>query len=118
MNLKFGAIWHFSRGKRSRICMPGIREVVKEVPVEKIVIDTVYIDKIIEKAITKRESFVIENVRFKFDKDELTPEAESILDNVAKTLNKFPEEKFEILGHTDNIGSDSYNMDLSERESQ
>jgi outer membrane protein OmpA-like peptidoglycan-associated protein/opacity protein-like surface antigen len=116
MNLKLGAIWYFSRGDRSTICEPyGIREVIKEIPVEKLVIDTVYVDKIIEKAITKRESFVLENVKFKFDKDELTEESKIILNNVAKTLNKFPDQKIEILGHTDNIGTDEYNMDLSER---
>ncbi|MBK8943812.1 MAG: OmpA family protein [Ignavibacteriae bacterium] len=116
MNLKLGAVWYFDRGERSRICEPfSIREVIREVPVEKIVVDTVYIDKVIEKAVTKRESFVLENVKFKFDKDELTEESKAILNNVANTLNRFPDEKIEILGHTDNIGSDEYNLDLSER---
>ena len=111
-----GAIWYFSRGERSQICEPfGIREVevIKEIPVE--VVDTVYVDKIIERAVQKREAFVLENVRFKFDKDILTLESKSILDRVAAVLNKFPDEKIEILGHTDNIGDDLYNMDLSER---
>ncbi len=118
MNLSLGATWYFSRGKRSKICEPfGIREVITEVPVEieKVIIDTVYVDKIIEKAVVKRESFIIENVRFKFDQDILTKEAELILKNVANVLNKYPEEKFEILGHTDSWGSDKYNMGLSER---
>ncbi|MBK7105784.1 MAG: OmpA family protein [Ignavibacteriae bacterium] len=119
MNLKLGAVWYFDRGERSRICEPfSIREVIREVPVEKIVVDTVYIDKVIEKAVTKRESFVLENVKFKFDKDELTEESKAILNNVANTLNRFPEEKIEILGHTDNIGTDEYNMDLSERRAK
>ncbi|MCB9247129.1 MAG: OmpA family protein [Ignavibacteriales bacterium] len=119
MNLKVGAIWYFSRGEKSKICSPpapGIREVIKEVTIEKV--DTVYVDKIVEKAVIERESFVLENVRFKFDKDELTPEAQSILTNVAKTLNRYPDQLFEILGHTDNIGSDEYNMDLSERRAK
>ncbi|MBI1933584.1 MAG: OmpA family protein [Ignavibacteriales bacterium] len=116
MNLKVGIVWYFDRGERSRICEPfGIREVIKEVPVEKLVVDTVYIEKIVEKAVTKRESFVLENVKFKFDKDELTEESKAILNNVAVTLNKFPDEKIEILGHTDSIGTDEYNLDLSER---
>lgn len=116
MNLKFGVSWYFWRSKKSKICEPfSIKEVIREVPVEKLVIDTVYVDKVVEKAITKRESFVLENVRFKFDSDELTPLAKVTLDNVANTLNKYPDQKIEILGHTDNIGTDEYNLDLSKR---
>lgn len=118
MNLKIGASWYFSRGEKSKICEPfSIREVIREVPVvvEKIIIDTVYIDNIIEKAVVKKESFILENVKFKFDKDVLTKEAELILQNVARVMNKYPDVKFEILGHTDNWGSDQYNLDLSER---
>ena len=60
-NLNLGVSWYFWRGKRSKICEPfSIREVIKEIPVEKIVIDTVYIDNIIEKAVIKRESFVFD----------------------------------------------------------
>jgi outer membrane protein OmpA-like peptidoglycan-associated protein len=122
MNLKLGASWYFWRGEKSKICEPmvSIREVIKEVPVEveTVLIDTVYIDKVIEKAIVKRESFVLENVRFKFDEDVLTNESEIILKNVARVLKKYPEEKIEIVGHTDNWGSDEYNLDLSERRAK
>lgn len=117
-NLSLGATWYFSRGERSKICEPfSIREVFTEVPVivEKVIIDTVYVDNIIEKAIIKRESFVLENIRFKFDQDILTNEAEITLANVANVLKKYPDEKIEILGHTDNWGSDEYNLELSER---
>ena len=121
LDLKIGASWYFWRGERSKICDAfSIREVITEVPVEveKIVIDTVYIDNIIEKAVVKRESFVIEKVKFKFDQDLLTKEAELILNNVALVMNKYPEEKFEILGHTDSWGSDLYNLNLSERRAK
>ncbi len=119
-NLKLGAVWYFSRGERSKICEPyGIREIIREVPVEveveKIIIDTVYVKDAIVDAVQQERAFVLENVRFKFDKDLLTEEAKIILSNAAKVLNEYPEYKFEILGHTDNIGSDEYNMKLSER---
>ncbi len=58
---------------------------------------------------------MLENVRFRFDQDILTKQSEIILQNVARVLKKYPDEKIEILGHTDNWGSDDYNMDLSER---
>jgi len=119
MNLSAGVNWYFSRGEKSNICEPiiGIKEIIKEVPVEveKIIVDTVYVDNIIERAIIKREPFVLEKVKFKFDEDILTREAEIILDNVAKVLKKYPEEEIGIVGHTDNFGTDKYNMDLSKR---
>ena len=121
LDLKIGASWYFWRGERSKICDAfSIREVIKEVPieVEKIVIDTVYIDNIVEKAVIKRQSFVIDRVRFKFDQDILTKEAEMILDNIADVFNRYPKEKFEVLGHTDSWGSDAYNLDLSERRAK
>lgn len=117
-NLSIGAYWYFWQGEKSKICEPfSIREVIKKVPVEveKVVVDTVYIDNIIERAVVKRESFVLQDVRFRFDQDILTRQSELILQNVARVLNKYPEEKIEILGHTDSWGSDEYNMDLSER---
>lgn len=116
--LSVGATWYFSRGERSKICEPfSIREVIKEVPVEveKIVIDTVYVKDAIVGAVRRQKAFVLENIRFKFDKDLLTDKAKIILANAAKVLNEYPEYDFEILGHTDNIGSDEYNMNLSER---
>lgn len=118
ITLDVGATWYFARGDRSHICEPyGIREIIREVPVEieKIVIDTVYIRDAIVGAVQQQKSFVLENVRFKFDKDVLTNEARIILSRVASVLKDYPDEKIEILGHTDNIGDDQYNMDLSER---
>ncbi|MCW8848789.1 MAG: OmpA family protein [Melioribacteraceae bacterium] len=48
----------------------------------------------------------------------MTKEAEMVLDNIADVLNRYPEEKFEVLGHTDSWGSDAYNLDLSERRAK
>jgi outer membrane protein OmpA-like peptidoglycan-associated protein len=118
MNLSIGASWYFWRGEKSKICDPfTIREVITEipVPVEKIIIDTDYIDNIIEKAVIEKQPFVLEKIKFKFDQDILTNEATLILQNVAKVLNIYPDEKFEIIGHTDSWGSDEYNLDLSKR---
>ncbi len=65
MNLKLGASWYFWRGERSKICEPfSIREVVKEIPVEKIIIDTVYIDNIIEKAVVKKRIICVRKCTF------------------------------------------------------
>ncbi len=118
MTADLGVRWYFSRGDTSRICNAGgIREVeiIKEVPVERIIKDTVIVEKIVENGVRNKEAFVLDNIRFKFDQDKLTEESKLILDRVANVLKKFPNEKIEILGHTDNIGDDLYNMNLSER---
>ena len=52
---------------------------------------------------------------FDFDSDALTPQARENLDALAASLNKYPQSDLMIVGHTDNVGSDSYNMDLSNR---
>jgi outer membrane protein OmpA-like peptidoglycan-associated protein len=55
------------------------------------------------------------NVTFAFDSATLTPQAQSALDSVAKILNQYPDSTINVTGHTDDVGSDSYNQVLSER---
>jgi len=59
--------------------------------------------------------FVLKGVKFEFDSDRLTEEAQTILVDVAGTLKAYPDIKVELEGHTDNIGTDAYNLGLSER---
>jgi outer membrane protein OmpA-like peptidoglycan-associated protein len=54
-----------------------------------------------------------EKVRFGFDKAELSDEARAALDEFATRLRAEDENVFvEIQGHTDTIGSESYNLEL------
>jgi outer membrane protein OmpA-like peptidoglycan-associated protein len=52
---------------------------------------------------------------FSFDEDTLRPEAESKLRQVAKLLRLDPSVKVLLEGHSDTIGGDQYNQELSER---
>lgn len=52
---------------------------------------------------------------FDFDSDVIRGTARHNLDELARSLEKYNETNLLIVGHTDAIGSDSYNMDLSER---
>ncbi len=64
------------------------------------------------------EGIVVEfnsKILFAFDKSELSDGAKGNLDNLVTILNKYPETNIEIQGHTDNVGADQYNKDLSER---
>jgi len=54
------------------------------------------------------------DVLFDFDEADLRPEAEPVLMELAETLYRFPQAQIQILGHTDSIGSDTYNLRLSQ----
>jgi outer membrane protein OmpA-like peptidoglycan-associated protein len=54
---------------------------------------------------------------FDFDSDVLRSEARTNLRSLATSLDKYPGTDLLIVGHTDNVGTDSYNQALSERRS-
>ncbi len=60
-------------------------------------------------------NFILKGVKFEFDSDRLTDAAKQILNEVAATLQAYPNVDVELEGHTDSMGSDTYNLGLSER---
>ncbi len=58
------------------------------------------------------------DVLFNFDKATLKRDVEFNLVKVATILNQFSEMKIAVEGHTDNIGTAEYNLDLSQRRAQ
>ncbi|MBS0193472.1 MAG: OmpA family protein [Proteobacteria bacterium] len=60
----------------------------------------------------------LRGVNFDFDKSKLRPDAVSILNEAVTVLKKYPQLRVEVAGHTDSIGSDAYNMKLSERRAK
>ncbi len=64
------------------------------------------------------EGIVIEfrdKVLFDYDRSDLSGTARTNLEKLATVLNKYPDTNIEILGHTDDRGTDAYNQRLSER---
>ncbi|QOW19981.1 OmpA family protein [Lysobacter ciconiae] len=57
----------------------------------------------------------LRGVNFEFDKSNLRPDAVSVLNEAAQILQRYPELRVEVAGHTDSKGSDAYNQALSER---
>src|SRR6185436_11314281 len=55
------------------------------------------------------------SIHFDFDRSQITAEAKKLLDSVFKTRGNLQNEKLEIHGHCDHIGSDQYNDALSGR---
>ena len=63
-----------------------------------------------------KQIIVNDDILFDFDKSDIKPESEAVLDEVAqkmKTMENYKEIVVE--GHTDSIGPDAYNLDLSRR---
>lgn len=58
------------------------------------------------------------DILFDFDKATLRRDTEFNLVKVATILNQFPEMNIQIEGHTDDVGTPEYNLDLSRRRAQ
>jgi len=67
---------------------------------------------------TLAEKYALEHVNFEFDSAKLTGDSTASLDDAVLILKRHSDLKVEVAGHTDSIGSDSYNMDLSKRRAQ
>ncbi|MDD2155747.1 OmpA family protein [Glaesserella parasuis] len=52
---------------------------------------------------------------FDFDKDILTTKGREVVDDVAEQLKSSGAEKVKLVGYTDRLGSEEYNLDLSQR---
>jgi outer membrane protein OmpA-like peptidoglycan-associated protein len=53
-------------------------------------------------------------ITFAFDRYDLQPQFRPTLDKVAEVLGDYPQTMIDIYGHTDSVGSDAYNQNLSE----
>jgi outer membrane protein OmpA-like peptidoglycan-associated protein len=54
-------------------------------------------------------------VSFDFNRDDIKSAFRPTLDKLGTVINKYDRTVVHIVGHTDSVGSDAYNMDLSER---
>ena len=60
-----------------------------------------------------------DKVYFALNKAEILPRSDNLLDQIAKTLERHPWiKKVRIEGHTDDVGKDAYNLDLSNRRAR
>ncbi len=59
------------------------------------------------------EKIVLVGIYFDFNSAVIKPESYPVLDDAARVLKARPKMRVEISGHTDSIGSDSYNQKLS-----
>lgn len=57
----------------------------------------------------------LRGVNFEFDRSTLDGQSTAVLDEAVSILQRYPDLRVEVAGHTDSIGSESYNQGLSER---
>ena len=69
----------------------------------------------IESKLAANEAVDVYGIYFAFGSDRLRPESDRVLQEVADLLKKQAGWKLQIDGHTDNIGGDAANLDLSRR---
>ena len=55
------------------------------------------------------------DVTFEYNKDTIDPKFYTVLNDVAKVLVDYPSTYVDVFGHADSVGSDEYNLGLSQR---
>lgn len=61
---------------------------------------------------------IASEVSFDFDSADLKPAFTPTLNKVADILQRYPKTVIHVVGHTDSVGSESYNQRLSEQRAQ
>ncbi len=56
-----------------------------------------------------------ESITFETDSTYVRPSVQTTLTKLANNLNEYPNTTVDVVGHTDNVGAESYNQDLSAR---
>jgi len=67
-----------------------------------------YYDRVMEDG-----KIVATGIRFDTGKSTLKPESMGVINEIYELMEKYPELKFSVEGHTDNVGDDASNMTLS-----
>jgi outer membrane protein OmpA-like peptidoglycan-associated protein len=72
----------------------------------------------LEHALANREPFEMWGVYFEFASAQLQPESNTVLDQVAAVLQRHPDWRLRIEGHTDDVGNESGNLRLSRERAE
>lgn len=104
--IQFGITHYFGHAKKKAV-IPPVKPPVEVKEVEPPVV--------VQPPVEPPRKIVLKGVNFDFDKDTLQSQSYPVLNNVADMANQNPQWDFVLVGHTDSMGSDEYNMDLSLR---
>ena len=70
------------------------------------------------QTIVTPEAITLQQIYFEFDKSNITREGAFELDKLVQVMKQNPQMVIMVKGHTDNRGSDQYNMNLSDRRAR
>jgi outer membrane protein OmpA-like peptidoglycan-associated protein len=68
-----------------------------------------------EEQLKEKKKVDVYGIYFDFASDHLKPESTPVLEEIAGVLKDNPDWNLTVNGHTDNVGGDPYNLDLSKR---
>ncbi|MCK4747883.1 MAG: OmpA family protein, partial [Bacteroidales bacterium] len=85
---------------------------------EEASLDTTATKRIVPGPVEADEYFILNSLMFDFDSDSLSENAKKEADRVYEVLRKNPGLELELTGHTDAVGSDEYNLRLSNHRAQ
>ena len=71
--------------------------------------------KALETALGQDKKVDIYSIYFSFNSDKLRDESQPTLKDIAEVMRRHPDWKLQVNGHTDAIGGDQFNLDLSKR---
>jgi outer membrane protein OmpA-like peptidoglycan-associated protein len=74
--------------------------------------------KSLERSLAQDKHALVYGIYFKFNRADIRPVSEPVLKEIAAILKNNPDWKLAIVGHTDNVGRDAANLDLSRRRAQ
>jgi outer membrane protein OmpA-like peptidoglycan-associated protein len=71
----------------------------------------------LEQQLAETKRATVYGIYFDTASAHIRPESEAVLQEIADILHKNPTWNLQVEGHTDNIGGDSYNLELSKQRS-
>jgi len=103
----------FKRDSLIRFLVKGGEEPGQETYVSMIRLAESEVD-VLYDALTARGRWVTQGILFEINKSDLKPESRPVLKEIAATMQKYPDLKILIEGHTDNTGTAAGNLTLSD----
>jgi OmpA-OmpF porin, OOP family len=97
-----------------------VKDIEWEKQLTSLTYDKVHVlsEKTLSNKVTKGSVFVMEHIHFDFNETDIKPEAYQDLILLKDFLSKNSKTMIEIGGHTDNLGSDEHNRELSQRRAE
>ncbi len=72
----------------------------------------------LERSLAEEKHALVYGIYFKFARSDIRPESDTVIKEIATILKSNPGWKLAIAGHTDNVGGDQTNLELSRKRAQ